>query len=268
MADVQKMEVGEAVARFLSRLSPGEKSIGQHVLFQFERWFGQGRCLDGLAAAEVEKFYKSIPGTDAIAGRKLEILKRFLEDARKNSWTETNLSAHVKVKKGKSKLGAGANHAAPDSIYLTKESLEGMKQEIVTLKEKRVETIEDIRRAAADKDFRENAPLDAAREQLGHIDGRIRELEETLKVACLAENRPQILHIAGVGDTVDILCLDTAEELHYTLVSPREVNPAKGKISGFSPLGKAIVGHGPGDIIEISVPAGKIKYRINNISGR
>jgi transcription elongation factor GreA len=269
MADEQSILIGEAVAQYLRELSLDERVIGQQVLAQLARWFGQGRCLDGLAAAEVEKFCRTIPETDAVAAKKLDILKRFLEDARKKYWTKTNLGAQVKVRKSKTR-GAKSSCASsgPESVVMTKEGMEEMKQELATLKEKRVETIEDIRRAAADKDFRENAPLDAAREQLGHIDGRIREIEETLKVASVAGDKPAISRGAGIGDSIDLTCLDTGESLHYVLVSPREVDASRGRISGFSPLGKAIVGHGSGDVVEITVPAGKIKYRIDKLSGR
>jgi transcription elongation factor GreA len=270
MADEKKIVIGEAVAQYLRVLSPDERAIGQQVLAQLARWFGQGRCLDGLDGAEVEKFCRTIPETDAVAAKKLDILKRFLEDARKKYWTKTNLGAKVKVRKSKTR-GAMANSCAkpgPESIVMTKEGLEKMKQELAALKEKRVETLEDIRRAAADKDFRENAPLAAAREQLGHIDGRIMEIEETLKVVAVAGDKPSVSLGAGIGDAIDLTCLDTGESLHYILVGPREVDVSRGRISGLSPLGKAIVGHGPGDIVEITVPVGKIKYRIEELSER
>lgn len=264
------MAIGEAVTRFLSGLPADEVPIAQQVLYQLARWFGQGSSLDGLDGAGVEKFCRTIPETDASAAKKLEILKRFLEDARKKSWTKTNLGAQVKLRKCKAGGAAGGSctQPAPESIVMTREGLEKMKQELATLKEKRVGTLEDIRRAAADKDFRENAPLAAAREQLGHIDGRIREIEETLKVVVVADDKPEACRGAGIGDAIDLTCLDTGESLHYILVGPKEVDALKGRISGFSPLGRAIIGHNPGDIIEITVPAGKIKYRIDKLSGR
>jgi transcription elongation factor GreA len=59
--------------------------------------------------------------------------------------------------------------------------------------------------------------------------------------------------------------LASDEQLSYTIVSPREVDPARGRISSASPIGKAIIGKGPGDVIEISVPAGRLRYRIEQV---
>ena len=138
----------------------------------------------------------------------------------------------------------------------------------MALKGKRLQAIDEIRRAAQDKDFRENAPLDAAREQLAYLEGRIRGLEQTLKSATLVKAKAEISPKSGVGDSIVLLDLASGEELHYTIVNPKEVDPARGKISSASPLGKAIMGRGLGDIIEITAPAGRLRYRIERVGGK
>lgn len=140
-----------------------------------------------------------------------------------------------------------------------------MKKELAALKSKRPQIIDEIRRAAADKDFRENAPLAAAREDLSHLEGRIKELEETLKSAVLIGDQPKVTPKAGIGSSIVLRDLVSAEELNYTIVSPREVNPAKGKISNASPIGKAIIGRAQGDTVEIKVPAGRLRYEIRQV---
>ena len=70
---------------------------------------------------------------------------------------------------------------------LTSQGYEEIKNKLAALKEERPKIAEELRRAAADKDFRENAPLEAAREKQGHIEGQIRELENTVKRAKVVE---------------------------------------------------------------------------------
>ena len=140
-----------------------------------------------------------------------------------------------------------------------------MKKELTALKSKRPQIIDEIHRAAADKDFKENAPLAAAREDLSHLEGRVKNLEETLKSAVLIGDQPKITLKASIGDGIVLLDLVSGEELNYTIVSPREVNPAKGKISNASPIGKAIIGRAQGDTIEIKVPAGRLRYKIKQV---
>ena len=68
-----------------------------------------------------------------------------------------------------------------------------------------------------------------------------------------------------IGSNIVLLDLASGEELHYTIVSPREVDPVKGKISSVSPIGKAIIGRSQGDAIEIKVPAGRLRYKIKQV---
>ena len=70
---------------------------------------------------------------------------------------------------------------------------------------------------------------------------------------------------AGIGDMVVLYDPASKEELVYTIVHPREVDPTKGKISGVSPIGKAIIGRGEGEIVEVVVPAGTMRYQIKKV---
>ena len=125
--------------------------------------------------------------------------------------------------------------------------------------------IDDMRRAAADKDFRENAPLDAAKEQRGHLEGRIMELEEILRSAEIIEEQSGVSQGVSLSDSVVLQDLTSGEEVRYTLVSPEEVDPSRGRISVASPIGKAITGKGVGDIVEVTAPAGRLRYQIKQI---
>jgi len=259
------MSLSEAVSRFLAGLPPEKAGVSQVVLYQFVRWFGRERCLTDIRAPEIANYSGRMPTTDADHARKLNIIRDFLTGARKKGWTENNLSVHLKAKKGKLQTVNENRRDLPENITLTRQGYDEINRELSMLKEKRPGIVEDIRRAAADKDFRENAPLDAAREQLGHIEGRIRELEETLKLASVIDDKAAVAHQADIGDSVVLVAIDSGEEVNYTIVGPREVDPARGRISSSSPLGRAIIGRSCGEVIEINVPAGTLRYRIERV---
>jgi transcription elongation factor GreA len=96
------------------------------------------------------------------------------------------------------------------------------------------------------------------------LEGRIREVETTLKTATLMDKKQPSLRVC-IGDSIILVDLESSEELHYMIVGPRETAPSKGKISGVSPVGKAVVGRSEGDTVQVSVPAGKLRYQIKHI---
>ena len=268
MPDSKKeLSLNEAASRFLATLPLEEVAIGQQVIYQFVRWFGRQRHINNVAADEVAKYAQQIPSSVVEYKKKLDLIKAFLAYARKEGWIKKNLAIHIKIKKEKPSLKANAGRKAVTAVSLTKEGYDSMKKELSQLKSQRPRIVEEIKRAAEDKDFRENAPLDAAREQLSHIDGRIRELEATLKSAVLIEGKATTTAKVGIGDRVLLRDVASGEELCFTIVSPKEVNPAKGKISSSSPLGRAVVGKECGDVVEVTVPAGRLCYRIEEVGG-
>ncbi|GAG34627.1 unnamed protein product, partial [marine sediment metagenome] len=180
-------------------------------------------------------------------------------------WSKTNLAIHLKARKGKTRLRSPSRRGSPQTVSLTQQGYAELEAELAALQSKRPQAIDEIRRAAADKDFRENVPLEAAREQRGHLEGRIMELEETLKSAVVIDEKQQGTLKVSLGDNVVLRDLDSGEELRYMLVSPSEVDPSRGKISSASPIGRAIVGKGQGETVEITAPVGKLRYQIKQI---
>jgi transcription elongation factor GreA len=148
---------------------------------------------------------------------------------------------------------------------MTAEEYEGLQQRLAQLKEERPRVSEELRRAAADKDFRENAPLEAARERQGHIEAKIRELEATLAFSVVAGTGQREMLKADIGDTVRVHALSSQEHASYTLVGLSQVDPARGRISHASPFGKALIGRAEGDVVEVSAPMGVLRYRIEKI---
>jgi len=259
--------LGEAASRFLASLLPEERGMSQQEIYKFIRWYGGERPLAGLTAPEVANYAEQLSLSDTDYLRKLELIRAFLVYAKKAGWSKSNLAIHLKARKGKPRSQALSRRGLPQTISLTQQGYAELEAELAALKGKRPQAIDEMRRAAADKDFRENAPLEAAREQRGYLEGRIRELEEALKSAVVIGDKQKVTLKVSIGNSVILRDLASGEELRYTLVSPREVDPTKGKISIVSPIGKAIVGHSQGEVMEVTAPAGKLRYQIKQIEG-
>ena len=91
------------------------------------------------------------------------------------------------------------------------------------------------------------------------------ELEEILRSAVIIDEKRKDAPRVNIGDNIVLRDLASGEELRYTLVNPREVDATRGKISGASPIGKAAIGKGQGEVVEVNVPAGKLRYQIKQI---
>ncbi|MBA7687019.1 Transcription elongation factor GreA [subsurface metagenome] len=261
----QSLSLGEAAGHFLVSLSSEAREMSQQEVYRFARWYGWERPFAGLAAPDVANYAERLSLSDTDYTRKLELIRAFLVYAKKQGWSKSKLAVHLKTKKGKASPRLAHRRGAPEAVRLTRQGYAELEAELAALKGKRPQIIEEISRAAADKDFSENAPLDAAKEQYGQLEGRIRELEEALKLATIIDEKQSVTSKVGVGDSVILRDLATNEELRYMLVGPREVDPTKGKISNASPIGKAIVGRGEGEVVEVAAPAGKLRYEIKQI---
>jgi transcription elongation factor GreA len=264
----QNLSLGEAAGRFLISLSPEAREMSQQEVYRFARWYGWERPFVGLAAPDIASYAEQLSLSDADYTRKLELIRAFLVCAKKEGWSKANLAVHLKTRKGKTAPRLTPKRGVPQTIRLTQQGYTELKAELAVLKDKRPQIIEEMSRAAADKDFSENAPLDAAKEQYGQLEGRIREMEETLKLAVIIDDKGEKQRSTskvGVGDSVILRDLATDEELRYMLVGPREVGPTRGRISSASPIGKAIIGRGEGEVVEVAAPAGKLRYQIEQI---
>ena len=152
-------------------------------------------------------------------------------------------------------------------VYLTQEALDKIREELRLAKtEGRQKIAQDIAEARAQGDLSENAEYDAAKEAQGHHEARIAKLETTIANARLVDERQIDDSKVFILSTVRVKNLKTKSEATYTLVSAEEADMAQGKISIASPVGKGLLGHEVGDVVEIAVPAGKIPFEILAIS--
>ena len=263
--------LGESVTLYLSKLAAKNRESSQTEVFKFARWCGWDKPFSQLAGPAVAGYAETINVSDLDYDKKFNVLRGFLAHAKKSGWSQTNLSTHLKSKKSKTgaaaKTGTKANgkNNQPEAIPLTQQRYDEMEAELAELKKRSTHLMGEIQKAAADKDFRENAPLHAAREERGHVEGRIKELEHGLKYATIIQENKGGGKKSSIGDCILVCDLASNEECRYTIVDPREVNVAKGKISIASPLGKALLGRSDGEVLEITVPAGKMRFQIKKI---
>jgi transcription elongation factor GreA len=263
--DGQIPSLGEGVTHYLKKLSPEDRGLGQSALVKFTRWLGTNLTFDRLTPPAVAGYAEQLSPSDTDYQKKLEIIRGFLAFARKRGWSATNLGTHVKTRKARGRTVKTPVARKQETVTLSRERYDEMVDELASLKDRSLQLVAEIQRAAADKDFRENAPLHAAREERGYVEGRIRELEEGLKSAVILEDNKSSSSKSTVGDCVLLCDLQTGEDCRYVIVDPREVDALKGKISLASPLGKALLGRREGDKVEIKAPRGTLRFKIKTI---
>lgn len=150
--------------------------------------------------------------------------------------------------------------------YLSREGLEKLEDELKDLKTRgRKEIAEEISEARAKGDLSENAEYDAAKEAQGLLEKRIAELEHTLATASVIDEKNIDASKAYLLSTLTIKNHNTGKEMIYTLVGREEADFKAGKISVESPIGAALLGKEVGDVVEVDVPAGKLKLELLNI---
>ncbi len=152
------------------------------------------------------------------------------------------------------------------AIYLTRDGHQKLMEELEYLKTvKRRELSKAIGEARAHGDISENAEYDAAKEAQALNEQRIAELQERLGDAVILDDSAIPTDEVLIGAAVTLQDMDTDEELVYVLVSELEADYTSGKISVTSPVGEGLLNHKVGDTVEISIPAGKLRYRIKKI---
>lgn len=152
-----------------------------------------------------------------------------------------------------------------DASYLTSEGATRLREELAYLKGPgREELAKRLRSAIQQGDLSENADYAKAKEDQGFLEGRIQELERVLSNVIIIEEENVQREEVNVGTHVTIQEGDYPPETFY-LVGSKEADPRNGKISYESPIGRAMVGHHIGDLIEADTPNGVIKFKVLKI---
>ena len=148
---------------------------------------------------------------------------------------------------------------------LTPERKQALQDELSylrTVREK--EVAEQIKEARSFGDLSENSEYDEAKNEQGRMFSRMLELEEILTHSQLIMPG-ESSDVVAAGYRVVVLDLDSQEEEEYVVVGSQEANPLASRISDESPFGQALMGKQVGDVVEMDVPAGVLRYRIVSI---
>ena len=152
-----------------------------------------------------------------------------------------------------------------DEIYLTTDGIEKIKNELDYLKNDAREDIAERLRAAIQMgDLSENADYTSAKEDQGFIEGRIQELEMTLKKAVAIETSKNATDTINIGSKVTVKEEGYPEEVFF-IVGSKEADPDEGKISYESPIGRSLLDHKVGDIVRVETPGGQVNFKIIEI---
>jgi transcription elongation factor GreA len=155
--------------------------------------------------------------------------------------------------------GAAAGPKREQPTHLTEDGLAALRAELDRLRDdERPQVVERIKHARELGDLRENADYEAARNEQSFLEGRVQELERRLRTAVVI--RSEARTSVALGSRVSYEVDDTPGEL--TIVGSTEADPASGRISAASPVGRALLGHRAGDVVTVTTPAAEIRYRI------
>lgn len=152
---------------------------------------------------------------------------------------------------------------AKGKYYVTVPGAEKLEREFDSLQDKRAEVAGNIRTAKGFGDLSENFEYHEAKREQGMVEGRLQQLK--IIMPSLAVVRPEDVRSDVVGFGAVVTVSEDGDEWEVQIVGPLEADPTEDRVSYESPLGAALLGKKPGDVVEAEVPAGKIQYEIVSI---
>ncbi len=156
---------------------------------------------------------------------------------------------------------------AVDTNYVTQDTFEKMKEELHHMKSvERPAASRAIAEAREKGDLKENAEYDAAKEAQGMLEAKIKYLEGVIATARILDESNIDFSRVSILTKVTLTNMATNKQVTYQIVSEKEASLKDGKISVTSPIGKGLLGKVVGEIAEVNVPAGVLKFKVENIT--
>lgn len=150
--------------------------------------------------------------------------------------------------------------------YMTQEGFDKLKAELAEAIAQRPVISAAIAEARDKGDLSENAEYEAAREAQGLLELNISKLQELVANARVIDESQIGTDVVQMLNKVKVKNLNTKQTMTFTLVSEKEADFMAGKLAAQTPIGKALMGHKVGDVVEAAVPAGSVKFEILDIS--
>lgn len=154
----------------------------------------------------------------------------------------------------------------PEVHYMTQEGLDNLKKELAEALAKRPMISAAIGEAREKGDLSENAEYDAARDAQGLLEVKIAKLKDTIAGAKVIDESKLSSDKVGMMSKVKVQNMDNKQMMEFTLVGETEADFSKGKLAATTPIGRALMGHSKGEIVNAQVPSGVLKFKILDIS--
>ncbi len=259
--------VQDAVTEYVITIPDSKKRMVHPELTKFARWIGPNITLESLRPSDISPYSETFGASASDTNKqRVTAVKDFLNYVKKKGYIEVSLAPHIRVRKPTINAARGGAMRRRDSeVQITQQGYDEMVNRLEQLRKETVRLAEEIERAAASGDVRENSPLEAARENQGMVQAQINRLESTLKVATIIDESERVSDHVQIGSWVRLAKGGTDMTVDYQIVAANEANPLRNKISDISPVGSAILGGKLGDEVTVKAPAGEQKFTINAI---
>ncbi len=243
-------------------------------LRRFVTWCGVSTSLESVQPFKIEEFLAAQMNTSTPPRSYIPALKSFFGFAAQQGVLATDPMKVVRLPRGaggtprKATISVSpAARPAPvreqDVVYVSRTQRESMQAELDRLRnEERHRVSQMLHDAIKDGDLSENAAYDDAKMRQGLLEARIRELEAKLRNVELIEDQDRSGSGVAVGSRVKLEEVASGDLIDYQVVGPEETDPRAGKISHLSPVGRAIMGKAAGEQVEVTTPAGSMRYRV------
>jgi len=261
--------LGQAISAYVPSIDLAERELCSRELSRISRWIGTDMPISRITPLDVSRYQEQFSDTSVDLNKRLEPVKIFLTTLKNQKVTSQNLGAFIRLRRpsARKRVAAGSQRDEPEEIRITEQGYDALSLELKDLEENvRPEVTEQLRRAAADKDFRENAPYDAAKRRLSEVQTRINSIRNTLAAASIYTG--ESTEAVDMGTIVTLHSLLENEEVVYTIVGPGEISARDGRISTQSPVGSALIDRRVGEVVEVQTPMGPHSYRIEKIERR
>jgi transcription elongation factor GreA len=255
-------------------------------LRKFVTWCGISTAAATIQPYRVEEFLAQQLNTSIPPRTYMSVLKAFFAYALKRGLIESDPMKVARLPRGagsakKAVAATGPSAAAQaaaaarqaqkqedEVLYVSRDRLATMQADLERMRtEDRHRISRMLHEAIKDGDLSENAAYDDAKMQQGLLEARIREFESKLRnVELIEDQRPDAGAGVSVGSKVVLAEDGSGDQIEYTVVGPEEANPRGGKISNRSPVGRALLGKGAGDSVEVATPGGSVRYRIVSVA--
>ena len=153
----------------------------------------------------------------------------------------------------------------PMQNYMTRKQYERHLEATKRTEDKLADARKKVGEAASHGDLSENAEYDAAVEESGFLAGRVEEMKALFVGVQIVEPKNTAPGMVTIGKTVKLRHAGTKETVTYHIVGGGSVDTDGGEVSFFAPLGKALIGHKPGDVLTLELPGGKTTYEVLSV---